>query len=386
MSERGRDTTDLLTRREFLEATGAAASLAALGLGCDDPAGGVTRDQGGAAVADGGADGGEDLSIPQGKAVVGIAHRDNVEEAVRRAITLAGGLTIIEAGQTVFIKPNAVHPYVQGFSGVVTSSAVLAAVVRAVKERKPSRIVVGDRSARGFSTDLAFSNTGLRDAALEAGADEVFAALPPADAPDDWLLLQPPAWEETWKEKGGILAMRRIVESDHLIDLPVCKDHRWAVFSLSMKNLIGAVGDDSRDFMHYKSRMPNRLSRDVAILNQMFTPTLSIIDAWDSVINGGPEGILGDAVRVEPRLILASRDRLALDAAGASLLALELGRTKVPQPDEAYAFLTAGKSPWSLPQIVHGVERGLGVDGPNRAILRFDDVADAAALEKIFRS
>ena len=76
-------------------------------------------------------------------AAIGIG--GDVEAAVRRAVEAAGGLSAIQPGQTVFIKPNAVGT-VPGSNGFVTSLAVLGAVVRIVKERDPGWIVVGDRS------------------------------------------------------------------------------------------------------------------------------------------------------------------------------------------------------------------------------------------------
>ncbi len=288
-------------------------------------------------------------------------------------------------GQTVFIKPNAVHGATAGAPGIVTSNEVLKAVIRAVKTRKPGYITVGDRSWRQGASWAVFQTTGLEDAALEAGADEVFPALKPMEDPSAWSLEQPPAWEETWLDQGGILAMKKILEADHLIEIPVCKNHRWAAFSLSMKNLMGAVGDDSRDPMHYNEGDPDRLSRDIAILNGIFHPTLVVLDAQKALVNGGPEGILSDKVFTDPGLILASSDRIAIDAAGASILKRELSAATVPEPDAMHAILT-GTPSWALPQIVHGIERGLGISAQDLVDLRFEGVAAAAEIEALFRA
>ena len=129
------------------------------------------------------------------------------------------------------------------------------------------------------------------------------------------------------------------------------------------------------------------LSRDgIAILNQMFHPLMSVLDGWDALISGGPDGgVLGpDGAWTTPRLIFASRDRIALDAAGVSMLKLELSRNTPPANDQAYRHLVGTDGPWSLPQFVHGIERGIGIPGPERARLLFDDVADAAEIARIF--
>lgn len=385
-----------ITRRRFIGTTGAAALMAGCG-GSDDgdagdpDAGSDPRlDAGARTDTDTDTEPKEDLSIPEGKAAVGVVGGvtgpDAVEAAVRRAVALAGGLDAIQPGQTVFIKPNAVHPLVDGGPALVTSNAVLSAMITLVRERNPGKIIVGDRSARFFESDVVFEASGMGAAALAAGADEVYAAPKPSEAPDDWVLVQPPKWEETWEEAGGILVMKKILDADHLINMPVCKNHRWAVFSLALKNFIGGIGDDSRDPMHYTEGDPDRLSRDIVILNQPFQPLLNVLDAGSALLNGGPDGIFGDEVRADPGLILASRDRVALDVMGASILQHWITLTDIPKPDERHGFLT-GLAPWKLPQIV--AAQDLGIDLARAAadvLLRFDGVAEEAALTALFET
>lgn len=300
-------------------------------------------------------------------------------------VALAGGINEIRPGQTVFIKPNAVHPAGRGFLAVTTTVEMLQAVIRLVKRRRPGRIIVGDRPSRIFSSDFVFRLTGLGEAALEAGADEVFEPPIPRNDMSGWTMVQPPGWEDTWRAQGGLLAMRKILEADHFINLAVCKNHRWAGFSHSMKNLIGAVGDSTRDAFHFNEGDPDRLSRDIAVMNQIFRPLISIVDARAALINGGPEGVALDRVTTTPGLVFASRDRVALDAAAVSLIKLELERTTVPMPDVVHAILRRTRA-WAMPQIVHGAERRLGVSSADRVALRLEGVRDGAALEAAFRA
>ena len=137
-----------------------------------------------------------------------------------RAITLAGGLSDVRPGDSVFVKPNAVYAAPAGLPGVITAPAFVSALVSVLKDLG-ARVTVGDRSARGFGlTENVFRTTGLRDQALAGGADEVYPAPSPIEFPDAWVLVQPPHWEESWSQDGGILAMRKIVESDHLVIAP----------------------------------------------------------------------------------------------------------------------------------------------------------------------
>jgi uncharacterized protein (DUF362 family) len=317
-----------------------------------------------------------------GVSVAIVRNNSDLDAAVARAVQLAGGLDAIQPGQSVFIKVNAVSDRAIGTPGIRTSNEVMAAVVRLVKQRNPGRIIVGDRSARQFDTAAVFQNAGIADAAMAAGADEVYMAPSPSADADAWMLAQPMGYEGTWQSAGGILVMRRIVESDHLINVPACKNHSFALFSLSMKNFMGAIGDSSRG-IHFGNFQ--EIGRDIAVLAGAFSPMMNVIDATTALLNGGPGGDGGNAVRASPGLILASRDRVALDALAVSLIKFELGRNDVPQPDASHDSLVDTR-PWMFPQIVQGAELGLGVGSAAEVTLAFEDVADAAEIEAIFRS
>jgi uncharacterized protein (DUF362 family) len=373
-------------------ASGGSAGVSGAGAGTN--AGAAGEPQAGSAGTmsnDGGPGagaGGEDAGV-SGRSRVAIVRRANLDEAVALAAELAGGLELIQPGQTVFIKVNAVSDRAIGTPGIRTSNEMIGAVVRLIKTRNPGRIIVGDRSARQFPNSMeVFQNAGIEQAALDAGADEVYAAPSPTADPDAWTLLQPRDFETSWSGAGGILCMRRILEADHLINVPTCKNHRYALFSLSMKNFMGAIGDSSRDPIHFGDSIGGNfgpIGRDMAILNQPFSPLLNVLDASTALINGGPQGDSADAVRVSPGLVFASHDRIALDAAAVSLIKLELGRTDVPQPDASHQTLLATNA-WSLPQIVEAGMRGIGATSAADVDLAFDDVPDADALEALFRA
>jgi len=396
---------DGFSRRKFLEQASAALGAAALGAACGSDgesnaggagSGGTAGNAAGSGGAAGsgasgasGAGGGPTDGGNPTQVSVSVVHRDNLDEAVAKAVELAGGIDEIQAGDTVFIKPNAVNDRALGTFGIRTNPEVLGAVVRLVKQRNPGRIIVGDRSARTFpDTARILDVTGLAAAALAAGADEIYAGRSPVDAPDEWVLLQPLHFEETWGSAGGLLAMRKILDADHLINVPVCKDHRYALFSMSMKCFVGAIGDATRGPLHFASSTAGNfgpIGRDIAVMNQMFSPLLNVLDVTTALINGGPEGDGTDAVRTTPGLICASRNRAALDAMGVSLIKLELSRTTVPRADPANATLRQ-QSPWQMPQIVNAGLLGFGVAGQDAVTLLFDQVADAAELERIYRS
>lgn len=134
-----------LPRREFLKASAAGAAALTAACGGDD-------------------DGAKPPAPYTGPPRVAVAGGADVEASVRKALELAGGLGAIRKGDTVFVKPNAVHGIVTGRPGIVTSLPVLQAVIRACKDRG-AKVIVGDRSARvQASTDLVFEQTGFTQA------------------------------------------------------------------------------------------------------------------------------------------------------------------------------------------------------------------------------
>lgn len=350
----------MIDRRAFLQGTAAFAAIAC-GGGADD--------------------------APGPSVTVAATRHSDVRTAIENAITLAGGLADVRPGDRVFVKPNAVYAAPASFPGVITAPPFVAALVSVLKDLG-AKVIVGDRSARGIGlTETVFEATGLRAQALAAGADEVFPAPSPIDVPDAWVLVKPPHYEESWGTDGGILAMRKIVEADHLVIAPTCKNHRWAGVSLTMKNLIGAIGDGSRNPMHYVTGDPEPLGRDIAILNQAFPMVMSLLDARLALVNGGPEGVGPDRLLATPDLVLASRDRLALDAFGTSIIRRELARATVTKPDQIHAYLTSHR-PWDMPQVRQGAALGLGVSGADRVELAYDGVPDddRQAIEAYFRA
>ena len=73
-----------------------------------------------------------------------------VEDAVRRAVELAGGLAArIPSGSTVLIKPNGASTASSG-SGNITDARVTQAVTKLVLERDPRRVIIGEGSAVGY--------------------------------------------------------------------------------------------------------------------------------------------------------------------------------------------------------------------------------------------
>jgi uncharacterized protein (DUF362 family) len=86
----------------------------------------------------------------------------------------------------------------------------------------------------------------------------------------------------------------------------------------------------------------------VAELNLAYAPDLNIVDGTTSMVEGGP----WSGKEAETRLVIASGDRVAADAAGLSLI-------------KSYGLWKSvtSRSVWEQRQIVRAAEVGLGAAG-----------------------
>ena len=279
---------------------------------------------------------------------VGLARGQTVEQAMARAVTLAGGLEFIQPGQTVLVKPNANSP--DPYPGT-TNPEVVYEAVKMIRQRDPGRIIVADRSWFAGGTADIMKKVGIDKAAEAAGAEV--------------MILDDGPWREThlqearhWDRSFRIATI--LDQVDHLISLPVVKTHMLATFTMSLKNSVGLVEPDDRvEMLHHATNGPDgfkfgpeshaepAFGSRIAEINLAFPVSLVIMDGTRSFVSGGPT----KGKMVEPGIIVASRDRIANDAAGLALLKT-LGTEERIQ----------SKSVWEQPQIRRAMELGLGVN------------------------
>jgi len=149
----------------------------------------------------------------------------------------------------------------------------------------------------------------------------------------------------------GFYISRVFLEADYVVQTCCLKTHRFGGhFTMSLKNSVGLVAKTvpgvSHDYMNELHGSPH-LRRMIAEINALYDVDLVVMDAMKAFVNGGPEA--GDTV--EPGLLLASRDRVALDAVGVAILR-RYGST---------AEVMRG-SIFDLDQIRRAAELGVGVD------------------------
>jgi len=281
---------------------------------------------------------------------------------VPRAIDLLGENTV--QGKDIFLKPN--YNSADPTPGS-THIDVLRALVLKLRQMGAGHITLGERSGMG-DTRKVLQQRGVLDLADELDFDTVvFDEL----AAEDWLRCDSPG--SHWKQ--GFYLPRLVLESPALVQTCCLKTHRYGGhFTLSLKNSVGlaarrltARSHNFMDELHTSSHQ----RRMIAEINAAYSPALVVLDGVEAFTNGGPDR--GRTVR--PEVMLASRDRVALDAVGVAILRL-FGTT--PEVSNGPVF--------QQEQIARAVELGLGVDSAEKIELVVEDEAGedfAAEVQKV---
>lgn len=264
-------------------------------------------------------------------------------------------------GKRVFIKPN----YNTGDPApAATAPAVLETLVQLVQGAGASQVTVGDRSGMA-NTRSAMGQMQVFNLAERYGFTPlVFDEL----GRGDWQYF---SGEGTNWSRGFAIA-RPVLDADAIVNVCCLKTHRFGGhFTLSLKNTIGMVArrvpGDGHDYMRELHRSANQRLM-IAEVNQTYRPSLVVIDGVDAFVGGGPE----QGQRVRAGVILASTDRIAIDAIGIAMLR-RLGTTQQ----------VSRGSIWSQTQIRRAADLGLGAVSADRVELVTADSASAQLADQL---
>ncbi len=321
----------------------AAAQLGPLLMGCPDP-----RDS----AEPGDSDAPEDTgSPPAGDHIVGIGGGDSVTACAERALALAGGLSFVQPGQSVFLKLNGVSsdPY-----PTTTNPELVEWLVARLLEQGAGSVRCGD------SPWLAAAADALEASGLAAAADAAGIEILDFRDETDWVEIPV---EDAADWPSGMRLPAALLEADHIINLPTLKTHTITGATMALKLLVGATHPDDRR----ASMGPHdeRIERQIAQINAHVTPTLSILDGFEACIAGGPMPANGWEQR-QLRIAIASQDRVATDACGLAVLRQHTSEQR----------LLDLASPWDATQLREAIALGLGMSSLSEADIGFTGVDD----------
>ncbi|MBI2848237.1 MAG: DUF362 domain-containing protein [Chloroflexi bacterium] len=250
--------------------------------------------------------------------------RDSTEQVLARL----GGLNrAIGRGNRVLVKPNFNSP--DPFPGS-TDLPFLRTVVQILLEAGAS-VTIGESSGGVWRPSRkVFRKVGLYELGHTLGVDVIAFE----DNPKDWVRV---------KIKGDYLDSvtmpRAAYEADKLVYLPCMKTHSMSAYTGALKLAFGFVHPGERRAYHM-----GHLQEKLAEVSLCWQPDLILMDGRKAFVSGGPD--TGELV--EPGLLLASGDLIAIDVEALKVLLSYKARNRLP-PD-----------PWQLPQIASALKHGLG--------------------------
>jgi len=220
--------------------------------------------------------------------------------ATRAAVEAMGGIArYVRPKDKVVIKPNMSFPNPPEW-GTTTHPDVVRELTSLCLKAGASSVLVLDNPLR--NSEMCLERSGLRRACGDLPETQVQG-------------LTDRSFFEAVKIPEGkaltsTMVMKKALEADVLIAVPVAKSHSATGVSLSIKGMMGLVYD--RRTFHMD------LDLDVAVVDlcTVLKPTLTIIDASRILSEGGPGGP-GKVIPMNK--IIASTDFVAADAAAVEL-------------------------------------------------------------------
>jgi uncharacterized protein (DUF362 family) len=264
-------------------------------------------------------------------------------------------------GKDLFLKPNFNSADVTPGS---THNDVLSTLVRRLQAMGAGRITVGDRSGMG-DTRAVMKQKDVFRMADELGFETV--VFDELDA-NSWEMMQFPG--SHWRK--GFAVARPVLEADGVVQTCCLKTHRYGGhFTMSLKNSVGLVAKwvpgDSYNYMSELHGSPHQ-RRMIAEVNTAYQPDLIVLDGVEAFVDGGP----ARGKQVDAQVVLASTDRVAIDAVGVAILR-HFGTTSAVSRGAIF----------QQEQIARAVELGLGVEGPEEIELITDDPDSEAYAAQI---
>jgi uncharacterized protein (DUF362 family) len=201
----------------------------------------------------------------------------------------------------------------------------LRVIVQTLKNAGASGITLAERSGMG-DTEQVLEQMGVLSLSRELG----FNAVVLDDvSKEDWIKVE--KGETHWLR--GFYMAKVFHDADKVVQTCCLKTHRFGGhFTLSLKNSVGLVAKKVPggiyDYMWELHGSPFQRQM-IAEINNHYNLDFVLMDGIKAFTTGGPER----GTVVEPNLLLASQDRVAIDAVGVAILKMYGAKGKVGEAD-----------------------------------------------------
>ena len=221
--------------------------------------------------------------------VISVARGKDFGLLLEKALFPFGGIKkFVHRGDKVVILPNP-----QGSRpGVSTSALLVGQMVKLCLEGGASAVEVASIHSPG-----RWFGTGIVEAVEQAGGKMYY----PRHRSD---------WVDIAIQRGRCLKkatiLRKAMDNDVLINLPIAKQHDSTGITASLKNLMG-FNQDNASFHQGK----DYLHQAIVDLATLFSPRLIVVDAFTILAENGP---FGPGRLVSPQSVVVGTDMVAVDA------------------------------------------------------------------------
>jgi uncharacterized protein (DUF362 family) len=272
----------------------------------------------------------------------------NLDAMTREVLDALGGIkTVVNKGETVFIKPNFVSfPWAQTnncfHTGECTKPEILIAVTEECLKVGATEVIIGEGShLPTFEWQYAVTLDGGTNLVEEVGR---LSSLYNGNVTLVCLETDSPGWVEVPSKTSlnKIAISSLVTDADKVISIPVAKTHAWAQLTLAAKNFIGITPLDryaqlidntwwNRGTFDHNS--PQAIGQVYLDIVQGIKPDLSLIDFSIGIEGDGPTTNWGGTtIDMKERLgawaIIASTDIMAADATAARIMNHDPGEIK----------------------------------------------------------
>lgn len=244
-----------------------------------------------------------------------------------------------------------------------THLETLGTIVESVKDSGAKEIILAERSGMGETREV-LESMGVLALAEDKGFK--VTVLDEEDI-DGWIKIEGEG--NHWV--NGFYISKIFVEADKVVQTCCLKAHRFGGhFTLSLKNSVGLVAKrvpgNLYNYMGELHISPYQ-RRMIAEINNHYDVDLIIMDAMKAFVDNGPE----QGTTVEPNLMLASNDRVAIDAVGVAILR-HYGTTRDISKGDIF----------DLAQINRAAALGVGVSSADKIkLISLDPESEAVAGE-----
>jgi uncharacterized protein (DUF362 family)/Pyruvate/2-oxoacid:ferredoxin oxidoreductase delta subunit len=231
--------------------------------------------------------------------------RARVEEAVKRAVDLVGGMaSFVKPGMKVLIKPNLLSER-KPDDGVDTHPEVVRAVVKLVKAEGAIPVIGDSPGGYGKNIEEIFEASGMGQISREEGVELIKFT--------------------NSKFVDGIPFSRHIFEVDRIISVPKMKTHCITIITAGIKNMFGAVTGLYKAGCHSAAPKEEDFAGIIAKVFSIARPHLTVLDGVVAMEGDGPSG----GMLRKMSLIMASRDAVAMDSCVARVMGIEPADVRV---------------------------------------------------------